>query len=140
MDAAPDCWIGSMGLARAHPVGQAATMPIADGAIYPPRRVSARPEAETELDFEAPRAHAVLVSNVTPGYQHLTVVAVAADGVNLSALAANDLSTLYAPPADGPTTVRWRVRLRSNERSASDVVTIDRGRARVPVAACGRGT
>lgn len=136
LDAAPDCWIGSMGVARARPLAGSGSLAVADGSIYPPRLASRQPARELALAFEASRSEAVVVANVTPGYQDVEVVSVSVDGAELQAVATDDVARAYVAPREGTATARWRLTIRANEPAATDVVALERSRVRRRAAAC----
>ena len=123
----PACRIGSLGIAAPTVVAWPPSgEPVPDGRKYFPRERARTPPREMIVEFEAPPAYPVLVTNVVHGYETLDALAVQADGREIKAVARNDLSALYAPPASvGRSPVKWSVRLTGTRPELVDVVAFD---------------
>jgi hypothetical protein len=126
LGAMPECWSGSLGVARASAVPWPATgIPIANGQTYFPR-ARARPEIRSgNVRFDTDSHAAVLVSNVLHGYEALDNVVVSAGGRILSPLAQNDLSKLFVAPSDG-SPVKWSVSFNATSPELVDIVAFER--------------
>jgi hypothetical protein len=125
LSAAPDCWIGSLGLsAGSTPLVAREPIALADGATYLPRKGGTHPLADATLEFAAPADRAVLFTNVLGGYEHFEITAATANGAPTRPLASNDLSALYRAPAGSAGSVRWRITARSTRPDAIDVVAV----------------
>ena len=125
LSAAPDCWIGSLGLSRsAAPLAPRAAIALADGSTYLPRRPSGRAIESVTLAVEAPADRGVMLTNVLGGYEHFRMLAASVGGVAVVPAAENDLSALYRAPAGATGSVSWTFRFEATLPDAVDVVSI----------------
>src|SRR5689334_1820431 len=131
----PDCWVGSLGLTRRMtPMRQQAPIPLADGSTYMPRPLNRHAPETTVLSFDAPGRRALLVTDVLDGYEPFRIVSAEAGGQEISPIAENDLSALYAPRGSAGA-VRWTFTVMATNPGAIDIVAMDLGGP--PAAACG---
>ena len=138
LDASPECWSGSLGMARTAAVAWPEEgISIASGRKYFPRDPGKGRLAPVAVDIEAPRTQALMITNPLVGYEALEDVRVLADGATLAPLASNDLSRLFVAPAgSGP--VAWSIRFAATAPPAADIVLFERQQDRRP-ADCGSG-
>lgn len=138
LGASPECWSGSLGMARTASVAwPAAGISIASGRKYFPRDPGKGRLVPATVDIAAPRTQALMITNPLVGYEALEDVRVLADGATVAPLAANDLSRLFVAPAgSGP--VAWSIRFAATAPPAADIVMFERRQDRRP-ADCGSG-
>lgn len=125
LSAAPDCWIGSLGLARlAVPLVARASIAIADGSTYLPRRPSGRRVETVALTVDAPAERGVMLTNVLGRYEHFRMLSASANSVVVAPAAENDHSALYRTPPGAGASVSWSFRFEATQPDAVDVVSI----------------
>ena len=121
----PQCWVGPIGIARDATAAAANPgLEVATGVTYLPRRPSGAPVTRTRVEFTAPAAALVLVTNVLGGYEHFRLSSATADGVPARRLAADDLSALLAGAGSG--TTAWVIEAEVTNPRGLDVVVIPR--------------
>jgi len=132
LDAAPECWSGSLGIATAAAVAWPAQgIGIADGRAYFPRQTSRSQPHATTVRFQAAPGQALLISNPLLGYEAMADVQAAADERPVAPLATNDLSRLFVAP-EGGGVVTWTLTFSASSPESIDVVLLDRTRSRHP--------
>ena len=127
LGARPACMIGSLGIAEAQALGALEGLALADGSMYLPRRPATEPPAEKTFELEAPRADAVLLTNMVGRYEAFEPLFAEVDGRAVGAVAGNEISRLYAPPAGEGARAKWRFRVRTTNAAAIDVVSFSPG-------------
>jgi hypothetical protein len=121
LGAAPECWIGSMGIARVAPRMQSRGLAIADGSTYLPRRGPTTAPTLVSFNVHAPADAAVLVTNIVGRYELFEVVRAEAEGQSRAPVASNELSQLFAA---GHAPASWTFMVRTTYPGALDVVVV----------------
>ena len=138
--AKPECWIGSMGIARATPRLQSRGIAIADGSTYLPRRGPTTAPTLVSFNVQSPPGAAVLVTNIVARYELFEVVRAEMNGEAKAPVAANELSQLFAA---GNAPASWTFTVRTTYPGALDVVVVGGGagsEAGAAAGAAGTGT
>ena len=123
---APECWVGSLGLTRQMtPLLDRKPLPLAQELTDLLRRLPRNPTTTATFSVTAPARAGILVTNVLGGYESFQIASAEALGHAVSPLAENDLSSLFASPADGSGAVRWTFTVVTSNLQAVDVVAVD---------------
>jgi hypothetical protein len=126
LGAAPECWVGSLGLTRhMTPLLDRGPLALADGSTYMPRQLYRNAPVETTFSVTTAGDAGVLVTNVLGGYEYFRIVSAKAAGHAVAPLAENDLSSLFAEPSRGPHVVQWTFVVATTNPHAIDVVSVD---------------
>ena len=118
--AQPECWIGSMGIARVAGAPASPGLAIADGSKYLPRRGPTMPPTEMTLQVAAPAGSSVLVTNIVGRYELFDVLRAEANGTARTPVAANELSQLFVDSA----AATWTLRVKTTYPDALDVIVV----------------
>jgi len=123
---APQCWIGSLGLATAMSVvAPSGSVARVSGETFRPRPFLQGPPSERSLRFETHGEQALILTNIIHWYMPWQVLSVKVDGQEIAPLAVTAVSRLYgAPAAQGVHVNRWDVRFAAPDTDKIDVVTI----------------
>jgi hypothetical protein len=125
LDWAPDCRIGSLGLAlNSRPLLEQGGIAVADGSRYLPRDPAQHPPVTKVLAVSAPADAAIMVTNVLAGYEVFQMQQATADTVEVPAAITNDFSALYRPPRTPSQSVQWTFKILSSNPSALDIVSV----------------
>jgi hypothetical protein len=135
----PQCWVGSLGLTETGaPLLPPHSIAIADGTTYLPRRPLRNAPAKAAVTVRVPKGGAVLVTNVLGGYEIFEGLTAEVGGQPVAPIAANDLSYLFKPAANGSDLVDWTFTFTTTNSNAVDVVSLENPRFRAQSTACCR--
>jgi hypothetical protein len=122
VDAAPRCWIGSLGIVE----DGAALLPaqgiaVADGSTYLPRKSTRQVPISVDLAVTASKDRAVLVTNMLGAYEYFRIESATAGGVAVNPALANDRSSLFRAAPGTADAVEWSFRILTTHPEAIDV-------------------
>jgi hypothetical protein len=135
----PQCWVGSLGLTETGaPLSPPRSIAIAQGTTYLPRPPPRNAPEKAVVTVRVPKDRAVLVTNVLGGYEIFAALSAQVGGKPVAPIAANDLSYLFRPAADGGELVDWVFTFTTTNPNAVDVVSLENPHFRAQSTACCR--
>ncbi|HKW79426.1 MAG TPA: hypothetical protein VJQ49_00325, partial [Casimicrobiaceae bacterium] len=125
----PPRTLGSIGVARAHPLWPQRGLPPPDGRVYPPATIASAPLRTMTIDAGAAASEALVVALPYVPWMEVPQIVVTANGV-ASAPLARDVAAAVYTCRECTGSVAWQITITSAAPERVDIATFAPDRAR----------